>query len=296
MKKSLLVLISVLLAAPAFAETVDKTLNAAADGHITVSIVSGSIEVTGWNENTVQVSGTVGEDAEEFIFERDGKDVLIKVKVPDRSWGRKNIDANLTISVPRGSSLDIGTVSSDIDVEGIEGEQELQSVSGDITTEAFARDIQAETVSGDVEIEAKGGKVEGEWELSTVSGDITAIGLSGDIEAEVVSGDIEVVGGAFDRGQMETVSGDINFSGTLRDAGKLGIESVNGSVDVEFIGPLSARFDVETFNGRIRNCFGPKPERTSKYAPGLELEFTEGSGTGRVSISTLNGNLDICKK
>jgi DUF4097 and DUF4098 domain-containing protein YvlB len=296
MKKLLLVLIGVLSTGTAFARSVDETLDAAADGHVTVSIVSGFIEVAGWDKNSVHVSGTVGEDAEEFIFERDGDDVLIKVKVPDRSWGRKNVDANFTISVPRRSSLDIGTVSSDIDVEGVEGEQELQSVSGDVTTEAFASDIQAETVSGDVKIDAKGNKVEGEWDLSTVSGDLTAIGLSGDIEAEVVSGDIDVAGGAFERAQMETVSGDINFSGTLRDSGKLGIESVNGDVDIEFLGPLSARFDVETFNGRIRNCFGPKPERTSKYAPGLELDFNEGGGKGRVSVSTLNGNVDICKK
>ena len=40
--------------------------------------------------------------------------------------------------------------------------------------------------------------------------------------------------------------------------------------------------DVDTFNGRIRNCFGPKAERTSRYAPGWGLSFAEGDGDGRV--------------
>ena len=58
---------------------------------------------------------------------------------------------------------------------------------------------------------------------------------------------------------------------------------------------MSARFDIETFNGNIRNCFGPDSVRTSKYAPGRELKFTEGGGSGRVTINTLNGNLRLCK-
>jgi hypothetical protein len=64
---------------------------------------------------------------------------------------------------------------------------------------------------------------------------------------------------------------------------------------VDFEGDVSARFDIETFNGAIRNCFGPEAVRTSKYAPGRELKFTEGSGSGRVSIQTLNGSLRLCK-
>ena len=57
----------------------------------------------------------------------------------------------------------------------------------------------------------------------------------------------------------------------------------------------SASFDIETFNGSIDNCFGPKPERTSKYAPGKKLDFQEGNGDARISVSTMNGDITICK-
>ncbi len=72
------------------------------------------------------------------------------------------------------------------------------------------------------------------------------------------------------------------------------MESVNGTVNVKFASKVSARFDIETFNGSIKNCFGPKPERTSRYSPGLELSFTHGDGDGRVEIETLNGAVHIC--
>jgi DUF4097 and DUF4098 domain-containing protein YvlB len=79
------------------------------------------------------------------------------------------------------------------------------------------------------------------------------------------------------------------------NGGRLDIETINGTVDVEFDGDVSARFDIETFNGSIRNCFGPDAVRTSQYAPGRELKFTEGDGDGRVTINTLNGSLNLCK-
>ena len=64
---------------------------------------------------------------------------------------------------------------------------------------------------------------------------------------------------------------------------------------VDFVsGKLSAKFDVETFNGDIENCYGHEARRTSKYAPGYELSFTQGDGDGRIEIATLNGDIDIC--
>ncbi len=70
---------------------------------------------------------------------------------------------------------------------------------------------------------------------------------------------------------------------------------MNGEVDLQFAGKLSGQFDIDTFNGDIDNCFGPKPRRTSKYAPGMELSFSEGDGDARVTVSTVNGDISICK-
>jgi DUF4097 and DUF4098 domain-containing protein YvlB len=195
--------------------------------------------------------------------------------------------------VPERSSLDVATISADIEVEGVRGGQDLQAISGDVTTESFEADVDIETVSGDIEVQGDGKSAQ--TGLQSVSGDISVARVAGDVEAESVSGDVDIVDAAVERGDFETVNGDITFHATLERGGRLDIETVNGSVDVEFVGDVSARFDIETFNGRIKNCFGPKAERTSKYAPGWELSFTEGDGDGRVSIATLNGGLNLCR-
>lgn len=288
----LLLALSALLSSVAFsAEDINETMDAAADGTVEISNVAGSVEVEGWSRSQVEVTGELGSDVDELIFERDGSEIIIKVKVP-RHNGRR-ISSELIIKVPQASALDINTVSADIETDGVEGELDLESVSGDIETDAYAEDIDVSSVSGDVLI--VGDRKPMRARLNSVSGDIEADSLSGEIEAESVSGDVEIVNGSFKRASANSVNGAIVFHAQLLDDGRLDVETINGEVDIKFAGDVSARFDIETFNGQIRNCFGPESERTSRYAPGRELLFEEGGGSGRVTIQTLNGDIRLCK-
>ena len=290
-KLNTILLLGTALAMPAMAEEVDRTIDAASDGHVDVSNISGSITVKGWSRDQVEVTGELGRNVEKLIFERSGDKITIKVKAPRKS--SRGIASDLYIQIPEMSSLDVGTVSADIEVDEVFGEQKLNTVSGDIDADAVAADVTAAAVSGDVEV--NGDRKEAETRANSVSGDVTLFRVAGTIAAESVSGDIVIDEGAFDRVSMNTVNGEILFQSELRDGGKLKAETVNGSVDVEFTGEVEGRFEVDTFNGDIDNCFGPKPQRTSKYTPGWELEFVEGDGDARITISTLNGDVTICR-
>jgi len=291
MRKLTVIALAILFSVPAAAEEVDRTLKAARDGAVHISNISGSVTVDGWNRGEVRVKGTIGRNVEELIVERDGDRVTIKVKVPRR--GSRDIKSDLYVSVPRDSSLDVATVSADIEVTAVLGYQRLEAVSGDIVTEAFEADVQAGTVSGDVEVKGRGKDTQTRG--NSVSGDVVFHDLSGEVSAESVSGDVEVDGGSFDRAGFNTVNGDIDFDAELRSDGRLTAETVNGSVDLEFQAKVSGRFDIDTFNGDIDNCFGPEPERTSRYAPGKNLNFQEGNGDARISVSTMNGDISICR-
>ncbi len=293
MKQGSLILLAASMASmPVIAdEQVNRTIDAEDDGYIEIFNTSGSIEVRGWSNDSVEVTGTLGDSVEELIIERDGNEVLIRVEVPNRHWG--DIDADLVIKVPEDSSIEVSGVSIDIEIEDVLGEQSLGTVSGDIETSGVGDDVEAESVSGDVEISGDG--AEGSFEAETVSGDVAITGVSGEVYGGSVSGDVDVIGGSFDEAYFESVNGDLTFHASLNRNGELSMESVNGTVDVEFTVPItSARFDIETFNGSIRNCFGPKPERTSRYSPGLELSFTIGDGDARIEIETLNGSVNVC--
>jgi DUF4097 and DUF4098 domain-containing protein YvlB len=280
-----------LIGATAMADSIDQRLDAAADGAVTISNISGSVEVTGWSRNEVEVSGDLGSGVEELIFKRDDNEIEIRVKVPGSS--KRNISSELVVHVPEKSSVKVAGVSADIDVTNVLGILNLQSVSGDIDSEVHAADVEIHTVSGDVEVQ--GDDKVAHSELSTVSGDIDTQNLAGEVTLNSVTGDLIVVNSSFERARMETVNGDIIFNAGLSEDGTLSVETINGDLDINFSKSVSARFDIETFNGDIRNCFGPDPVRTSKYAPGTELKFSEGDGKGRVTIKTLNGDLRLCK-
>jgi len=291
MNKVIMVLAGLLLALPAFAKDIDRRIDAAPDGHVDISNIAGSVTVRGWSRKQVEVTGDLGKNVEELIFERDGDKVTIKVKVPKHS--SRGIDSDLHVSVPENSSIDVGAVSADITVSDVLGEQRLHTVSGDVITESVGADVTAETVSGDVEV--NGDSKDGETTANTVSGDVTLFRMAGTVDGRSVSGDVVVDQGSFSRVDLGTVNGELVFQAALRKGGKLHAETVNGDVDVELVGPVSARIDISTFNGKIRNCFGPEAERTSKYSPGWSLDFTEGDGDGRIDISTMNGGVTLCR-
>ena len=291
MKKLTAIVLGALLATPVVAEEVDKTLDAASDGHVHVSNISGSVAISGWSRSEVEVTGVLGRKVEELIFERDGDKITIKVKVPNKSRG--GIESDLRIQVPQDSSIDVGTVSADIDVEDVRGEQSLSTVSGDITTEGGESDVRASAVSGDIEV--NGQSKDAETSANTVSGDVTLFRVAGKVAAESVSGDVIIDEGSFERVNLSTVNGEILFRAELRNGGRLEAETVNGSVDLDLADDVMGRFEVDTFNGDIDNCFGGKPERTSKYTPGWEWSFEDSKGDTRVSVSTLNGDVTICR-
>jgi DUF4097 and DUF4098 domain-containing protein YvlB len=281
-----------LVCALANADEVRRTVDASPTGVVNVVNTAGSIEVSGWSRDSVEVIAELGKNVEELIVERDDDEVMVKVRLPKRQRSDRGSSALLVIKVPQRSALKIAGVSADIAVNDVLGSQQVQTVSGDLELHAFAADVDAESVSGDVTISGDGSSLR--TRATTVSGDVEVTEVSGEVVAGSVSGDVTIVGGSFSRANMETTNGDLVFRAALADDGRLDVETVNGDVDIDFSRKPSARFDIETFNGDINNCFGPKSERTSKYAPGRELVFTEGAGSGRVVVRTLNGDLRMC--
>jgi DUF4097 and DUF4098 domain-containing protein YvlB len=261
-------------------------------GQVEISNTAGSVTVSGWNRNEVEVTGELGEGSERLEFEGSGKVTQVRVILPKKT--RHVEDTELVIRVPAASSLAINTVSADVRVSGVTGSQRLQTVSADIHTQAAGEDVECKTVSGDVGIRGSGAPAL--LTLTTVSGDATVERVAGEVNANTVSGDFRLQLGAVSRSRLRSTSGDMSMSGQLTADARIDVEAISGDIRVDFSGPVNAEFDVSTFNGDIRNCFGPKPMRTSEYAPGRELRFREGQGSGRVRIKTLNGDVDVCRR
>ena len=288
---------ALLLAVPAaFAvQNIDRSQATGASPSVEINNVQGRVTVIAWDRQEVKVTGTIENDEHTFEFSGDAQRVVISVRAKSgrSSYGRRD-DALLDIRVPVAATLNVQTVSADIESRGVRGTQRLESVSGDVLTEVFDEQLDLRTISGDAEVRGSGGKARVYAE--STSGDVRGRGLGAEVEVKSVSGDVNLELGAVSQVRLETVSGDVGARLTLADGARLDARSVSGDVTLNFGQPVNGEFDVETFSGAIDNCFGPKPSKKSQYGPGRELRFTQGSGGARVSLETMSGDVEVCDR
>jgi hypothetical protein len=287
--------------ATAASAPVDEHRPADPQGEIEITLLSGHIEVVGWDKPEIAVSGSLGSDPGKLDLAVSGKRAtlrLIRNEGSSSGWlhwglGVGSSEPQLTVRIPRATRLAANLVSADLVVQDLAGEQDLRTVSGDVNTtvQGFAN---VHTVSGDIHLNA--GPDSSRLELGSVSGAIEVTGGRGDISVETVSGDGTFNLGAVSRARFKTVSGDEHVAMALTADGSLEAESVSGDITVDFIGAVpAAQFELESFTGDLKACFGPK-ESHEEYGPGTRLDYTQGAGTGRVHIVSKSGDVVLCTK
>ena len=279
--------IGLLIAAPAWAQRkVDEVRPLAADGTVEITNLAGSVQVVGWSNNQVEITGVLGKNVADLEIYGDENELSIEVDAPRHA---DDLDTELVIKIPSNAGVGVETVSASIQVEGVSGPVELQSVSGTIAVSGAPSELYAESVSGDITVARAGIRTD----IEVVSGSVVVHDGSGELSVDTVSGNVSITGGLFEAASFESVSGNIGFAAQMSSRGEYDFETVSGAVNLMVSPAVSAEFYVETFSGTIQNAIGPEARSTSQYTQQKELEFTAGSGGAEVSISTFSGGVQI---
>ena len=293
MRVAAVIAATLLLARAAGAEEIEKRAQADPRGEVVIVNVAGEVQVTGWDRNEVQVNADLSEGVQRLDFKTSGARTTIEVVLPKGRSYQGSTD--LVVHVPRNSSLTTNTVSADQTIKDVRGMQRLQSVSGQIQTELWNEDLELKNVSGEIQVNGHSGK--GALRATSVSGDLRLHHIGPEMELNTVTGDMQVQAEEVSKARIKTTNGDLELraASLTRDV-RIEAEGINGDLRFRFRGAIDAEFDIQTFNGEIDNCFGPKPHRVSEYAPGNALRFKEGNGEGRIRIKALNGTVEICNR
>jgi len=258
-----------------------------AEGLVKVVNISGLIDVTGWDENEVELTGDLGSGSE-LTFNVRGEQLLVEVNADGGGRYRGPAPSSLRLRVPRSASLDLAAVSADITVDGSEGVNvRAESVSGDVDVRAATQRLDLSSVSGDVDFRGSSERSS----VESVSGDLSIDGASGDLVVSVVSGDVELRGGDFRLGRFESVSGSLDLTLGLENDGRLTVESMSGGVTVNFPRAQTGDFRVQTFSGDIRSDFGSSQK--ASRGPGTRLVHAEGDGTATIRIENFSGDVRL---
>jgi DUF4097 and DUF4098 domain-containing protein YvlB len=277
----------------AFAATpVDREIEADPSGGLEVRNIAGSVEIEGWNRKAVHVSGTLADNVERLDVRAVGEQIVVEVILRDNSRSH-DAGTSLKISAPQAHDLEVDTVSANISVRGIEGEQRLRSVSGSIDTAGFTTDVELNSVSGDVT--ARGGGRQAVTRARAISGSVTLSGIAGQVEAESVSGSVDVTADKLQRATLNSISGRVSVHGALADDARVEVTSTSGHVELRFKGNAAAEYDLTSFSGPIRSCFGP-PVVEAPNGPQRKQRFREGTSSARVHANSMSGSIDLCRE
>lgn len=284
---SLLLLVAGVAAAE---KNVDRTVPAGSAERVSIQNLAGSLEISGWNRDEVQVTGTLGDDVEGLDIREQGGVIEIEVKIP-KGEGKKDrkLDAHLTIRVPASMRVSAETVSASITAGDLSGELALQSVSGAVRVTGQPTAVEAETVSGAIDLSGLNTRIDAQ----TVSGEVNLAGVAGQVSVQSVSSKIVVAADDIEQGELQTVSGAIELSGDLAANARLEVQSHSGSVTLSLPAGVSAHFEVQTFSGSVDNSFGPPAEKPGGHGPGKNLSFSTGGGSAEVSIQTFSGSVKL---
>jgi len=235
-----------------------------------VQAQGGEVEVVGTDK--LQVSVSLSEaPADEIVLFAFGDRVAPSFR------GRRLLRrGKLHVELPRGSRLDLG------------------SLSGDVSVQKLA-DVRIHTLSGDVKL---GGV--GKVEVQSISGDVRIEDAAGPVRLHLVSGRATVLAsGAAPQLEFQSTSGNLEWSGGCARDCHLSAETVSGDLRMALDAKSSFELSYTSHSGELRDELGLAIKRAPTRKHGMAsgwMEASFGKGEGVIEADAFSGNLIVKKK
>lgn len=246
---------------------------------LTVRIVDGAINVVGTDDPTARLEVSAIEGPPLIVTLQDGTLTVTYEDLPwqslrtwlDRRGARRS--AMVSLSVPAGSTVEVGSVGAEAVVSGIRGRTGLRGVSGDSTVVGLSGAVRTETVSGSLEAQS----------------------VTGDLHFTSVSGDLTVVEGAGTSVHAESVTGHMVLDlGTSPKPTDIRLTSVSGEIAVRLPHPADARVEANTASGTVSHAF--EDLRVAGQWGAKKITGTLGAGTGKLKATTVSGSIALLRR
>jgi len=234
-------------------ETFEKSYALAPGGELTLDNTNGSIKVSSWDEERVQVVATKVVRASSNRRAREAvKQVKIEVSQgansleistynPFRKKGRGisqllsgnfiSVQVSYTLMVPYETDLNLETVNGTIKIEEVKGSHFSRTVNGGITVREASGSFEGRTTNGSIKVELEEVDRLSSISLKTVNGGVT-LSLPQEVRADV---------------RAHTVNGSISTDFPLEVTGRFSRRRIQGSINGG-----GAEITLDTINGSIR--------------------------------------------
>jgi hypothetical protein len=263
-------------------QQLERRLAVSADVSIRIHNLGGTTRVSGWDRDTILVTGTAPAGTS-FYFGGAGRLAKLGLEHPD---GKYPIGGLLDVRVPRGARVWVKSAEGAIELGELSGEADLVSVAGTIRVQGTLRVLTVESMEGDVEIAGATPLVR----VRTAGGRILLREPAGDLTASTVRGAIVVTGGRAESARLETVTGPVSYTGRIGARGTLQVQTHSGDIDLTLPVSLGAEFDLESLDGMVTVNL---PTKSGKPPRGRTVYFAHAGGGANVVARSFKGQIRV---
>ena len=268
-------------------------------GAVSVENSNGSIEIMGWDQNTVEINGTKYASTPDLLsdlrVEMSGSASSVQVRTvrPAEIW-HGNAGVRYSLRVPKKVLLDrISSSNGGIRVEDVEGNANLRSSNGQIRVTKLTGSLEAGTSNGRIEVR----DLDGDANLHTSNGTIDADAQHGSFEARTSNGRIEarlMNPSVHHAVKLDSSNGHIELRIDGREVPEVRARTSNSSVILYLPPSTNARIQARTTHGSITSEFDGL--RTGGMRRERELDGTIGSGGPLIDLDSTNGSIKILRR
>jgi len=266
---------------PLASEPVLRAHALAAGASIKMFIASGTVQLVGWDRDSVVIRGRVPLPARLIVG--GSSSAGYKIVVEQRDDGAP-VASHLSIYLPRTSQVSLKTVDAVTTAANVGGW--FYTVSGSMHLAGTATSIDAEAMSGDIDLDAAT-----PWaRAKTGRGRLVIRGAPQDVDASTITGTLEIAAATIAHGRFTSVSGDIHYAAPMQQRSLFEFSNSSGAVDLLLPRDVSARFELSSVEGAIDNGFTQlRPAAAGVHTLQLQL----GSGSADVTVRTFRGNVRL---
>lgn len=267
-----------------------------AGGRVSVDNSNGSIEISGWDQNTIDISGTkyarTAELRDALKIEIDHTSDTVHIRTVRPSDRRGNMGAKYIIKVPRRTQLErVASSNGSIHTIDVEGPARLKTSNGGVRAENLRGSLDVQTSNGGIDVQG----LEGSASLHTTNGRVHAEGVRGAVEADTSNGGISVRLTKPETGRpvkLETSNGSVELTMESLDQNEVHVSTSNGGITVRLPSSIGANLNAHSSNSSISTEF---EVATSGSVDKHHLEGKIGSGGPEIDLSTSNGSIRVQK-
>ena len=282
----------------AYKEDFHSTHPLNAGGTVSIETFNGSIEVIGWEQNSVEVNGAKYASTRSAVdwikidvSATPGAVRIRAIRPMDTHW---HIGARFTVRVPHKTLLDhVSSSNGTIRVEDVEGNARLETSNGGIRLSRIKGTVEGRTSNGTIEAQ----DIDGNARFHTSNGAIRAETSHGSFEGTTSNGSIHARLNNPARTwpvRAESSNGNIELTVDGQTLPDVRASTSNSSITLRLPAGASARVHANTSHASVSSEFDELRSDWSgrKHS---ELSGTLGGGGALIDLSSSNGSIKIMK-